>query len=48
MGQFDGREESSDLFGAMSGEEPLFDQSVDVVKLGHFDENWGYGGWAGQ
>ena len=34
-----------DLFGAVVCEEPLFDEGVDVVELGDFDEDGRYGGW---
>jgi hypothetical protein len=43
VGQLGWREKSGDLLGAMACEEPLFDEGVDVVKLGHFDEDGRYG-----
>ena len=41
-----GGEEGGDLFGAVVGEEPLFDEGVDVVELRDFDEEGGHGGGA--
>ena len=44
VGWFDGGEEGGDLFGAVVGEEPVFDEGVDVVELGDFDEEGGTAG----
>ena len=30
----------------MACEEPLLNESADVVELGDFDEDWRHGGWA--
>ena len=46
MGHLGRREEGGDIFGAMVGEEPLFDESVYVVELRDFDEEGWHGGGA--
>ena len=43
MGQLGRGEENGDLFGAVAGEEPLFDEGVYVVELRDFDEDRGHG-----
>ena len=45
VGRLDGRENGRNFFCAMGGQEPLFDQSVDVVKLRDFDKDWRDSGW---
>ena len=46
MGELGGREEGGDLFGAVVGEQPSFDEGVYVVKLRDFDEERRHGGGA--
>jgi len=43
VGQLGGGQDGGDLFGAVFGEEPLFDEGVDVVELRHFDEEGRHG-----
>ena len=43
MGRLGGREESRDFFGAVVGQEPLFDERVYVVELRDFDEEGRHG-----
>ena len=46
MCQFGGRKDGRDIFASVACEEPLFDESADVVELGDFDEDGRHGGWA--
>jgi hypothetical protein len=46
VGEFGAGKERGDLFGAVFGEEPLFQQCVDVVELRDFDKDRRNGGGA--
>jgi hypothetical protein len=43
VGEFSRREEGGDLFGAVDGEQPFFDEGVYVVELRDFHEKGRYG-----
>jgi hypothetical protein len=46
VGQLGGRQEGGDLFGAVVGEQPSFDEGVYVIKLRDFDQEGRHGGGA--
>ena len=44
MGQVGRGEKDGDLFAAIVGQKPVFDQSADVIELGDLDEDRRHGG----